>query len=65
MGSVGDGISGHDQIHHTGTQLFEEKSCEYVDIPVIKSKRIFMIYINVMDEYDENDLVDLVEKHDG
>ena len=59
-----DGIGGwrmaksHDQIHHTGTQLFEQKSCEYVEIPIIKSKRI-----NVMDEYDENELVDLVEKH--
>ena len=48
----------HYQIHHTGTQLFEQKSCEYVEIPVVKSKRI-----NIMDEYDENELVDLVEKH--
>ena len=45
-----DGIGGwrmakdHHQIHHTGTQLFEQKPCDYVDIQIIKSKRI-----NVMD----------------
>ena len=59
-----DGIGGwrmakdHAQIHHTGTQLFEQKLCDYVEIPIIKSKRI-----NVVDEYDENELADLVEKH--
>ena len=59
-----DGIGGwklaktHDEIHHTGKQLYEQKKCEYVDIPIVKSKRV-----NIINEYDENRLVELVEKY--
>ena len=61
---VHDGIGGwklgktHDEIHHTGKQLYEQKKCEYVEIPIVKSKRV-----NIINEYDENELVELVEKY--
>ena len=59
-----DGIGGwklaktHNETHHTGKQLYEQKKCEYVEIPIVKSKRV-----NIINEYDENELVELVEKH--
>ena len=38
--------------------MYERKTCKYVEIPVVRNKRV-----NIIDEYDENELIKLVKKH--
>ena len=38
--------------------MYEQKKCEFVDIPIVKSRGV-----NMTNEYDENELVEFVEKY--